>query len=272
MKFRRRLLHVILDQELAAYQHGEVEEEDFLYSFNAICEGNSDVEEEALKYVLKTAESLGQYLETRHPTNVRGGHRLSKKHVCQQPYNQALHQLGRECGETRLIEGEDDVKILSAELKASSHITVLAHAPPKLIREVDEVDLLTVRTRKRVFAVLPKVFPQTVQAVGAALRNSVEEQVVFVHKGNKLRKFCKEVLQWVPENVMDVFDACLEKGWGARDNMDYIAADVVKGNFCRRGWRFDAVAIPSSTVIEHRRINASLIHEFGLKMTGDGGL
>jgi hypothetical protein len=159
-----------------------------------------------------------------------------------------------------------------AELKASSHITVLAHAPPKLIREVDEIDLLTVRTRKRVFAVLPKVFPQTVQAVGAALRNSVEQQMVFVYKGNRVRKFCKEVLQWVPENVTDVFETCLGKGWGAKDNMVYIAADVVKGNFWRRGWRFDAVAISSSTVMEHRRINASLIHEFGLKMTGDGGL
>jgi uncharacterized protein YaaR (DUF327 family) len=88
MKFRCRLLRVILDQELAAYQHGKVEEEDFLYSFNTICEGNDDVEEEALKYVMKTAESLGQYLEeTRHPTNVRGGHRLSKNPVCQQPKN-----------------------------------------------------------------------------------------------------------------------------------------------------------------------------------------
>jgi hypothetical protein len=176
MKFRCCLLLVILDQELEAYQRGEVEEEDFLYSFNTICEGNDDVEKEALKYVMKTAESLGQYLEeTRHPTYVRGGHRLSKKPVCQQPYNQALHQLGRECGETRLIEGEKDVKVLSAELKASSHITVLAHAPPKLIREVDEIDLLTVRTRKSVFAVLPKVFPkqcrQLEQRCGTLWRN-----------------------------------------------------------------------------------------------------
>jgi hypothetical protein len=213
VEFKRRMLRVTLDQELEAYQQGEVEDEDFRYSFKVISGGNEDIMKEALKYVSEAAEELGQYLMVmRHPTTVRGRHGLSKKPVCRQPFNEALHRLGRECGETRLIEDKDDVKFLSAELKVSEHITVLMHVAPKLFSDVDEVDLLTIRTKGKVVAVLPKVFPQTLKSIGGALRESAMGQTVFVHKGNRMRQFCKEVLRWEPENIKDVFRMCLEKG------------------------------------------------------------
>jgi hypothetical protein len=98
--YRRRFLRVTLDQELEAYNRGEVEDEDFLYSFNVICGEETDVEEEAMTYVSGVAGPLGQYVrEMRRPTVSRGGPRLAKRQVCRQPFNQALHQVDNECGE-----------------------------------------------------------------------------------------------------------------------------------------------------------------------------
>jgi hypothetical protein len=271
MELKRRMLRGTLNRELEAYRQGEVEEEDFRHSFNVICGSDDGLVEQAMKYVSDADQDLGQYLVVmRHPNTVRGRHGLSKKPVCGQPFNEALHRLGRECGETIVIEDGGNVKFFSAELEASKYITVWTHVAPQLFSDVDEVDLLTIRTRRNVFAVLPKVFPQALKLIGGALRESAMRQTVFVHKGNRMRKFCKEVLQWQPWNIKDVFRICLEKGWGARDSLDLITESLVTGKFCRRGWRFDAVTIPSSTVLEHRKINATLIHEFGLKLTGDG--
>jgi hypothetical protein len=158
----------------------------------------------------------------------------------------------------------------SVELRESTHVMVLAHVPPKLTSEADEIDVLTVKTKRRIFMILPKVFPQTLGPLGKALREFAIEQTVFVHKGAKMRSFCKEVLQWVPKNIVDVHEIVLRKGWGKGDSINVISEKVLGGKFCRRAWRFDAVTIPSSTALEHRRINASLIHKFGLKMTGSG--
>jgi hypothetical protein len=65
--------------------------------------------------------------------------------------------------------------------------------------------------------------------------------------------------------VIDVFWVCLKRGWGAKDSLVHIAADVVGVQFCRRDWRFDAVTILSSTVLEHRGLSASLVHEVGME-------
>jgi hypothetical protein len=130
----------------------------------------------------------------------------------------------------------------------------------------DEIDLITIRTGKKVFVVLPKVFPQILGSVGGVLREFALEQTVFAHKGNLVRRFCKDTFQWEPSKIVDVFRVCRERGWGVKDSLDRIAADVVGGQFCRRGWRFDAITIPSSTVLEHRGLSASLVHAFGIKL------
>jgi hypothetical protein len=64
----------------------------------------------------------------------------------------------------------------------------------------------------------------------------------------------------------DVFHECMKRGWGAKDNLDNVAEDVCGGEFCKRGWKFDAVNIPSPTMMEHQRICMSLVYEFGIKM------
>jgi hypothetical protein len=263
----RCLWRTLLDQELEAYGRGEVEDEDFLHSFGVICMESGDMEKEALSRVLGVVKPLGQYLaEMRHPTVLRGDHRPSEKPVCQQPFNVAFHELGRECGETRVIEDEVDVCFFSEEVRTSQHITILGHVPPKLVADSDKIDLLTIKTKKKVFIVLPKVFPQILRSVGEALRKFALEQTIFAHKGNLMRQFCKDTFQWEPTKVIDVFQACRERGWGVKDSLDRIATDVVGGNFCRRGWHFDAVAIPSSTVLEHRKLSASLVHKFGMNL------
>jgi hypothetical protein len=128
---RRRLWRTLLDQELEAYGRGEVEDEDFLLSFVVICVGSGDVEKEALSRVLGVEMPLGQYLaKVRHPTASKGDHKLSEKTVCQQPFNVAFHELGRECGEPRVIEDDVEVRFFAKEVRASLHITILGHVPP----------------------------------------------------------------------------------------------------------------------------------------------
>jgi hypothetical protein len=269
--FRRRLVRVMLDQELEAYDRGEVEDEDFLHSFNIICGEETDVQETALTYVSEMAGPLGHYLmEMKRPTVLGDGLGLSKRQLCQQPYNRALHRIGGECGEPRVVQDEGEMNRFAVELRGSTHVTVLVHAPPRLISATDEIDLLTVRTKRRIFVFLPKVFPQTLEPLGKALNECAMDQVVFTHKGDKMKSFCKEVLQWGPKNIIDVHEIVLRKGWGKGDTMDDISEKVLGGRFCRRAWRFDAVTVPSSTALEHRKIHASLIHEFGLQMVGNG--
>jgi hypothetical protein len=264
---RRRLWRTLLDQEWEAYGRGEVEDEDFLHLFEIICMGSDDVEKKALRHVTGAVEALSQYrAEMRHPTVLRGDHGPSQKPVCRQPFNAALHGLGRECGEIRVIEDEVDVCFFSKEVRTSQHITILGHVPPKLTADSDKIDLLTIKTRRKVFVVLPKVFPQILRSFGGVLREFVVEQTVFAHKGNLRRQFCKDKFQWELSKFVDVFRACRERGWGVKDSLDRIAADVVGGQFCRRGWHFDAVTIPSSTVLEHRGLSASLVHKFGMKL------
>jgi hypothetical protein len=116
-----------------------------------------------------------------------------------------------------------------------------------------------------VFAGLPEVFPRITRSVGKALRKFAMVQTIFVHKGNKMRQFCKDTLECEPEKVMDVFHECMKRGWGAKDNFDNVAEDVRGGEFCKGGWKFDAVNIPSPTVMEHQGICVSLVYEFGIK-------
>jgi hypothetical protein len=268
--FRRRLWREMMDQELESYGQGEAEDEDFLHLFNIIYMGDDDVEKEALDYVAGWVKPSGQYVEEmRHPTVLRGDRfeeRPSKITVYRQPFNKALHQIGRQCDDTHIIKNKVDVKLFSDELQMSRYVTILSHVPPKLTANIDEIDLLTIRTKKKVFAVLPKVFPQILKSIGRALREFAVEQTIFAHKGNQMRQYCKDTFQWELMKVIDVFWVCLERGWGAKDSLDHIAADLVGGQFCRRGWRFEAVAIPSSTVLEHRELSVSLVHEFGVKL------
>jgi hypothetical protein len=142
---RHLLWRTLLDQELDAYGRGEVEDEDFLQSFVVICVGNGDVEKQALSRVLDVDGPLGQYVaKMRCPTTAKGDLKLSRKTVCRQPFNAAFHELGRVCGEPRVIEDEVEVRFFAKEVRMSSHITVLGHVPPKLTADSDEIDLVTI--------------------------------------------------------------------------------------------------------------------------------
>ena len=158
-----------------------------------------------------------------------------------------------------------DVKFLSEELQTSRYVTVLSHVSPKLTADIEEINLLTIRTKRKVLTVLPKVFPRILKSIGGALRECALKQTIVAHKGNQRRQYCRDTFQWERMKVSDVFWVCLERGWGAKDSLVHIAADVVRGQFCRRDWRFDAVTIPSSTVLGHRGLSASLVHEVGMK-------
>jgi hypothetical protein len=147
--------------------------------------------------------------------------------------------LGKKCGEVRMFENESDVFLWSGELHASQYIAVITHSSPKLLSDFDVVDLVVFRTRKKVFAGLPEVFPRITRSVGKALCKFAMVQTFFVPKGNKMRQFCKETLEWEPEKVMDVFHESMKRGRGAKDNLDNVAEDLLGGEFCKRGWKFD---------------------------------
>jgi hypothetical protein len=60
---------------------------------------------------------------------------------------------------------------------------VLSHVPPKLTVDIDEINLLTIRTKRKVLTVLPKVFPRTLKLIGGALRECALRRTIFAHKG-----------------------------------------------------------------------------------------
>jgi hypothetical protein len=115
--------------------------------------------------------------------------------------NKSLHQLGKKCGEVRMFENESDIFLRSGELQASQYIAVITHSSPKLLSDVDVMDLVVFRTRKKVFAGLPEVFSRITRSVGKTLHKFAMVQTIFVHKGNKMRRFCKETWEWEPEKI-----------------------------------------------------------------------
>jgi hypothetical protein len=141
----------------------------------------------------------------------------------------------------------------------------MVHRCPKLMSSADEVDMLVIRKKSKVIAVLPKVYEKVLESVGAALRDYGKKQTVCVHKGKVLLRFCLDVFRWEPSDVIDAFEVCLERNRGVKGSFYLMTKDIVGGNFCCRGWWFYGDHVPGPTIMEHKLILVSLIFEFGRK-------
>ena len=205
-----------------------------------LCQKDDEMLGRAVEIVTTKDRPLGRYLAVRCHLTVAGEEEQScREEACRLPHNQRLHGISNGVGETLVIrDGNrcgDGLKEFSAEMESSSAIAVIAHMMPKILTSADEIDMLSIRMKTKVFAILPKVYPGVLEVVATVLCKFEKKQTIFVYKAkNKvLLGYGEEVFGWRPSGVVDVFDVCMKRGWSDKA-VAQISKDVVGGQFCCR--------------------------------------
>ena len=117
--------------------------------------------------------------------------------------------------------------------------------------------------RSKVYFMMPKLFPDTVAPISAAL--NADPKPTFAFRWHVRREECLETLRWDPRIRHDV--EVLAENARIRPSLDEFArvTRCVGGTFCRRASAFSGLVIPSPPALSHRAMRVTLLYEFAVQ-------
>ena len=261
---RPLFLRVRLDTELAAFERGGTEIEDFYRISVGICKEDSELLAYSAAYIAGKSNPLAKFMaEMRGSpfTPSPGASDFAPTCADAKDFHRSASGL------TTVIDDIPSSNEFLDQVDKAHHIAVVYH-----VRKGDEgkgaCDLLAFRVRRRVFFFFPKQSQDFKERVGGYLKEHAKNKKVFVFKTSKAMAYLNEILEWKPTDVTDVRDLAKSanpKIGSAVADM----ADFLTGGYCCRGRNFSAsAAIPSPMALSHIAADVSTIYDFALRFLG----
>ena len=243
--------------ELDSYFRGETEIEDFYRMSLEWASNDEALLHACLEVVAERSRPLAQfYMDLRGIAVEIPPSASDFVPACVAPANAALHRLI--VADAAIITTNPVVNDFRFHLENSRHFSIIYHGSAS-VRKLP-LDFLTFRMRKKVFFYSPALSRSYREAVARILKERTDEKKVFVYKEKRAVSVLQTEFQWTPKVVVDAKQVAADNQ--LHPTMSGIAEALVGGPYCRRGFWFSDMSIPSQVALRHRNMNASLIYEF----------
>ena len=257
-KARLLFLRTRLDKELKTYFRGETEIIDFYQICRELARSDEDLYRFCVGYVAIQSTPVAEYLAKMKNTPFapnEGANDFVPKCVDHPP----LHAYA--CEKATVIDDQSAVIELEKGLDDSRHIAVLYHVTT--LHDQTKCNLISIRTRKRVFFYIHNQSRRYKEQVGLALRDKVGGKRVFAFNSSKAAAFFDSEFKWTPSKLVDLRELA------ERNNVDPTVEGIAKalsGGHCSRGKNFTNSSVPSPMALWHLDIYTSVLYEFGVRM------
>jgi len=149
---------------------------------------------------------------------------------CREPFNEKLHGLGA-C-EGVILSDPMALRIFAEQLELSVFVSIAYHYPglTKQLNASEDIDLITFKTKDKVFHLLPCFDPGLNGDIGRVLHEKNAGKMYFVCGKEKILDFFARKLQWNPLKVADAIEVAnkndVMKRFDVFEPRQYSAEDI----------------------------------------------
>ena len=162
------------------------------------------------------------------------------------------------------IHNQATLNRLKEDLENTSCITLIHHEPPRLMPNTVPIDMLTIRTFKRVFHVFATTSPYLFRATINLLRIYETKGIIYSWRPSGFVRMMIEQHAWSPI-LADINVEMSRQLELSEFSLSDLSRKLFNVPFCRHARIFSAHVRPSSPASDHRSLLVSLLHVAALK-------